>query len=63
MRKIVPLALSVLEKRGFIRIDYDIPLAGFGPMRAMKSAFEGGSLALTAKGQDVIERLAVQGVN
>ena len=32
-------------------------------MRAMKSAFEGGSLALTAKGQDVIERLAVQGVN
>lgn len=27
--KIVPLALSVLEKRGFIRIDYDIPLAGF----------------------------------
>ena len=60
--KIVPLALSVLEKRGFIRIDYDIPLAGFA-YEGYEGCFRRGSLALTAKGQDVIERLAVQGVN
>lgn len=60
--KIVPLALSVLEKRGFIRVDYDIPLAGFA-YEGYEVCFRRGSLALTAKGQDVIERLAVQGVN
>ena len=51
-----------MEKRGFIRIDYDSPLAG-GAYEGYEVCFRRGSLALTAKGQDVIERLAVQGVN
>ena len=54
------LILLCLEKRGLISIDYDMPLKGaYGeaylpyPVR--------GSFALTAKGQDAVELLEVQG--
>ena len=54
------LILQCLEKRGLISIDYDMPLKGaYGeaylpyPVR--------GSFALTAKGQDAVELLEVQG--
>lgn len=50
--------LRCLEKRSLITIDYDKPLKGF--------AYEGyplrGSIALTAKGQEVIETLEIQGL-
>ncbi len=50
--------LRCLEKRSLITIDYDKPLKGFDyekyPLR--------GSIALTAKGQEVIETLEIQGL-
>ena len=52
------LILRCLEKRSLITIDYDKPLKGFAygnyPLR--------GSIALTAKGQEVIETLEIQGL-
>lgn len=54
------LILQCLEKRGLISIDYDMPLKGsYGeayvpyPVR--------GSFALTAKGQEVVDILELQG--
>lgn len=53
--------LTALEKKGLIRVDYDLPLsnfdyAGYGgyPRR--------GSAALTAAGQQVAEQLEIQGI-
>ncbi len=55
------LFLQCLEKRGLIRIDYDKPLAG-----ADYSAYIGfpihGSMALTGRGQQVLELLELQGL-
>ena len=53
------LLLQVLEKKGLISLDYDLPLAGFAgygdyPLR--------GSMALTQRGQQVLERIEYQGV-
>ena len=44
----------LLKSAAFIRVDYDIPLAGFAYEGAMKSAFEGKSCPYR-QGQDVIE--------
>ena len=53
------LALLCLEKKGLISLDYDQPLKGcdYGayPIR--------GSFALTARGQQVLELLEIQGVD
>ena len=55
------LILQCLEKRGLISIDYTVPLKGFAA-----SAYEGypirGSFALTARGQQVVELLELQGI-
>ncbi len=55
------LILQCLEKKGLIDIDYHAPLAGFSP-----DAYQGyplvGSMALTAKGQRVLEIMEMQGV-
>lgn len=55
------LILACLEKKGLIDIDYHMPLCGFD-----YSAYEAyplhGSMALTARGQQVIETLELQGV-
>ncbi len=55
------LILQCLEKKGLISIDYDTPLKGFNdevyriyPIR--------GSFALTARGQQVLELLEIQGL-
>ncbi len=55
------LILQVLEKKGLISLDYDKPLRGFRedaygawPIR--------GSMALTEKGQTVLELIEYQGV-
>ena len=55
------LILQCLEKRGLISIDYDQPLAGFND--AAYAAYPiRGSFALTARGQQVVELLEVQGI-
>ena len=54
------LILQVLEKKGLISIDYDKPLSGYAgygdfPIR--------GSMALTQRGQQVLELMEYQGVH
>lgn len=55
------LILQCLEKRNLITIDYHMPMKG-----AYKTAYDPypvhGSFALTAKGQDVVELLQLQGI-
>ena len=54
------LVLQLLEKKGLISLDYDHPLTG-----ACWQAYEGypirGSIALTNRGQQVLELLEYQG--
>ncbi|MBO5079237.1 MAG: hypothetical protein J6B67_06105 [Oscillospiraceae bacterium] len=54
------LILICLEKKGLISIDFDMPLSG-----ADMSAYAGfpihGSIALTARGQEVLDVLDKQG--
>lgn len=55
------LALQCLEKRGLISIDYDKPLSGaYGPEYDPYPVK--GSFALTARGQQVVELLEIQGI-
>ena len=56
------LILQCLEKRGLISIDYDKPLKSFhdGAYAAYPIR---GSFALTARGQQVVELLEVQGID
>ena len=55
------LLLQVLEKKGLISLDYDKPLHGFD-----ESAYAAypirGSMALTERGQKVLELLEYQGI-
>lgn len=55
------LILICLEKKGLISVDFDMPLAG-----ADMSAYAGypihGSIALTARGQEVLDVLDKQGI-
>lgn len=53
--------LQLLEKKGLISIDYDKPLRGFD-MSAYKGYPVHGSMALTARGQQVLEILEIQGM-
>ena len=55
------LILQCLEKRGLISIDYDQPLAGFNDTAYAAYPIR-GSFALTARGQQVVELLEIQGV-
>ncbi len=52
--------LLCLEKRGFITLDFDMPLPG-----AYGSAYDSypirGSFALTAQGQNILDILDIQG--
>ena len=54
------LILQVLEKKGLISIEYD-PLPG-ADMSAYKGYPVHGSMALTARGQTVVELLERQGI-
>jgi hypothetical protein len=53
--------ITALQRKRLIRIDYDLPLSNFD-----YGAYEGfparGSMALTARGQQVIELLEIQGI-
>ena len=54
------LILQVLEKKGLISLEYD-PLTG-ADMSAYKGYPVHGSMALTARGQTVVELLERQGI-
>ena len=54
------LILQVLEKKGLISLEYD-PLTG-ADMSAYKGYPVHGSMALTARGQTVVELLETQGI-
>ena len=55
------LLLQCLEKKGLISLDYDKPLKGFD-MTAYASFPIHGSMALTERGQKVLELLEYQGI-
>lgn len=52
--------LQLLEKKGLICLDYDIPLKGMDPERYAACPIQ-GSVALTRRGQQVLELLEYQG--
>ena len=54
------LILQCLEKKGLISLDFDKPLRGFDD-RAYETYPIRGSMALTARGQQVVELLDRQG--
>ena len=55
------LILQVLEKKGLIDLDYGTPLKGFD-MAAYQGYPVHGTVALTVRGQTVIELLDKQGI-
>lgn len=55
------LILQCLEKKGLIDLDYRTPLEGFD-WRAYRGFPVHGSMALTQRGQSVVEMLEVQGI-
>lgn len=55
------LVLQILEKKGLISLDYDKPLSG-SDMSAYKTYPVWGSMALTARGQTVLDLLEKQGI-
>ena len=56
------LLLQCLEKKGLISLDYDKPLAGFDETAYAAYPIR-GSMALTERGQLVVEMIQRQGVN
>lgn len=59
-REEMSLLLQCLEKKGLISLDYDKPLKGFA-MDAYGAYPIHGSMALTERGQKVLELLEYQG--
>ncbi len=60
-RQMYSQVIACLEKKALISLDYDKPLSGFD-----MSAYQGypvhGSMALTARGQAVLDMLEKQGI-
>ena len=56
------LILQTLEKKGLIDLDYRVPLQGFDYSEC-KGYPVHGSMALTARGQQVLELLELQGAD
>ena len=56
------LILQCLEKRELISIDYDAPLKGFHDP-AYDACPVKGSIALTQRGQQVLEIIEIQGID
>ena len=54
------LVLQLLEKKGLISLDYDRPLKGSSQQRYADYPIH-GSIALTSRGQQVLELLEYQG--
>ena len=60
-REEMSLLLQCLEKKGLISLDYDKPLKGFD--QAAYAAYPiRGSMALTERGQKVLELMEYQGI-
>ena len=55
------LILSLLEKKGLISLDFSMPLKGFDD-HAYAAYPIRGSMALTARGQQVLEMMELQGL-
>lgn len=55
------LILQCLEKKGLVDLDYRAPLKGFD-MGAYKGYPVHGTVALTQRGQTVVELLEIQGI-
>jgi hypothetical protein len=53
--------ITALQQKQLIRLDYDLPLSGFD-YEAYGNWPAQGSMALTARGQQVIEQLEIQGI-
>lgn len=58
----ISLMLQCLEKKGLITIDYDAPLRGTDPAQYGSLPVR-GSMALTARGQWVLETAHIQGIS
>ena len=56
------LLLQCLEKKGLISLDYDKPLTGFDETAYTAYPIR-GSMALTERGQKVLELMEYQGIN
>ena len=61
-REEMSLLLQCLEKKGLISLDYDKPLAGFD-LSAYAAYPIRGSIALTERGQKVLELMEYQGIS
>ena len=55
------LILQLLEKKGLVSLDYDGPLTGVDMSRYAGYPVH-GSMALTARGQSVLDMLEIQGI-
>ena len=60
-REEMSLLLQCLEKKGLISLDYDKPLAGFDEVAYAAYPIR-GSMALTERGQKVLELMEYQGI-
>lgn len=60
-REEMSLLLQCLEKKGLISLDYDKPLKGYD-MSAYRNYPIHGSMALTERGQKVLELMEYQGI-
>ncbi len=54
-------AIQGLAAKGLIRLDYDIPLENFD-YAAYRDYPLHGSMALTGRGQDILEQIEIQGI-
>ncbi|MBP3684788.1 MAG: hypothetical protein J6J12_07485 [Oscillospiraceae bacterium] len=61
-REEMSLLLQILEKKGLISLDYDKPLKGFDDGAYTAYPIR-GSMALTERGQKVVELLEYQGIH
>ena len=55
------LILQVLEQKNLVSLDYDQPLSKFNAARYAAYPVK-GSVALTARGQKVVEMLEIEGI-
>ena len=57
----VTTAIQMLQQKGWIQVDYSIPLRNYD-YAAYSSYLQKGSMALTARGIDLLEQLAITGI-
>ena len=60
-REEMSLVLQCMEKKGLISLDYSVPLKGFDDSAYLSYPIR-GSMALTERGQKVLELIEMQGI-